>query len=82
MILTSQIVSSFGAVWLDNLPIGAFRHRLISADDAERLIEQARERNALLCLSGENSSFLSQLSALDERAELGHGTETLSLAST
>jgi hypothetical protein len=51
---TDLIFVSFWAVCLENLPIGAFRHRLISATDAKRLIDEARERNALLCLSDDD----------------------------
>ena len=46
-------IFSYWDVCVDNLPIGAFRHRLISAADAKRLIDQAMERNALLCLADE-----------------------------
>lgn len=49
-----RIFVSFGTICLDNLPAGSFRHRLISADEAKRLINQARERNALLCLSDDD----------------------------
>jgi hypothetical protein len=51
---TYHIFVSFWAVCLDNLPPGAFRHRVISPGDAKRIIDQAREHHALLCLSDDD----------------------------
>ena len=51
---TGRLFVSFWNVCLDNLPPGAFRHSLISPDTAKRLIEQARQRNAFLCVSDDD----------------------------
>lgn len=48
---TSKLFVSFWHLCLDNLPIGQFCHRLISAEDTRALIAQARQEENLHCVS-------------------------------
>ncbi len=45
---------SFWTIGLANLPEGDFTHRRIPAADARQRIEEARKRNALLCVSADD----------------------------
>ena len=45
---------SFWTIGLANLPEGDFTHRRIPTADARRRIEEARKRNALLCVSADD----------------------------
>ncbi len=45
---------SFWEICLENLPDGEFRRRCITLADAKHLIQQGREKQALLCLSGKD----------------------------
>ena len=47
----SHLFVSFWALCLENLPEGRFERRSLSAADAQKLICDARERNALTCVS-------------------------------
>jgi hypothetical protein len=45
---------SFWNVSLSNLPEGIFTRRRLSSDKAKALIEQARQHDTLMCVSGED----------------------------
>lgn len=49
-----RLYVSFWSICLGNLPEGSFTHRRIPASDAKLRIDQARGRNALLCLSDDD----------------------------
>jgi hypothetical protein len=51
---SGSLFVSFWKVGLPNLPEGLFRRRRLSSDEAKALIDQARQRDALVCVCDED----------------------------
>ncbi len=51
---SGSLYVSFWKVGLPNLPEGIFRRRRLSFDEAKALIEEARQRDALMCVCDED----------------------------
>jgi hypothetical protein len=49
-----KLFVSFWDICLENLPVGTFKHRQISAAVARRAIAKAREDKSLLCVSNDD----------------------------
>jgi hypothetical protein len=53
-IATHRLLLSFWDICFDNLPVGTFTHRQLTAKEARELIHRAKKAGALLCLSSDD----------------------------
>ena len=52
--MSDRLFVSFWSLSLSNLPIGQFVHQALNPSEARLLIDQARQNNKLICVSGDD----------------------------
>lgn len=52
--VSSRLFISFWSLCLDNLPLGVFNHRMVTAKEAKRLIDEARTGGAMAGVSDDD----------------------------
>lgn len=69
---SEKLYLSFWEICLKNLPVGEFKHRLIVPEDARSLINQARAKKTLLCVSTNDLLGDQQTDKRDDHNKLFH----------